>query len=414
MHANPAFDADVVIVGGGPAGLSTALFLTNAAPHLRDRILVVERATYPRDKICAGAIGARADRLLASIGVTIDVPHVPIRGLSVRALGKTFSVRRDGPVIGRVVRRIEFDHAFAEAVKARGVRIRDGVKVENVVAGAASVLLTTSMGEIRARAVVGADGVGSIVRRATGFARGVFMAQAMEVDTSFASIDESRDVLHFDLEDRGLAGYAWDFPTIVRGEPLVCRGMYELRGEGIPERLEGVPNVAERLDMRNDRLGVTASCHAVRRFAERGVSFSEPLARPRVLLVGEAAGIDPVLGEGIAQAIHYGAVAGPYLAECLAANEWSFAAWNERVRSTRLGLDLAVRSRAARHVYGPARPLVERYVTNSEAIVTAGMQWFAGERIPRRLLAKAAVDLGRAGLAWGYVKGLGLLQARGP
>lgn len=400
MRADPAFDVDLVIVGGGPAGLSTALFLTHAAPRLRDRILVLERATYPREKICAGAVGARADRLLASIGVRIDVPHVPMRGLSVRAHGKTLCVRRDGPIIGRVLRRIEFDHAFAQTVMARGVQVRDGVKVENVVVDSNSVHLTTSVGAIRARAVVGADGVGSVVRRATGFSRGVFMAQAMEVDTISAVGDGHRDILHFDLEDPGLVGYAWDFPTVVRGEHLVCRGIYELRGDGVPERPGGSPSVAERLERRLERLGVTSSDHGVRRFAERGVSFSEPLSRPRVLLVGEAAGIDPVLGEGIAQAIQYGAVAGPYLARCLAVDELSFAQWNEHVRRTRLGLDLAVRSRLARHVYGFTRPLVERFVTNSEAIVAAGMNWFAGDRIPRRLLAKAAMDLTGAGLAW--------------
>jgi menaquinone-9 beta-reductase len=396
MADSPAFDADVVIVGGGPAGLSTALFLTHVAPLLRERILVLERGKYPRDKICAGAVGARADRALESIGIRVDVPHMPIRGLSVRAQGKTLSVRRDGPIIGRVVRRIEYDQALAMQVLERGITIREGVKVDNIVVNAHSVRLSTSAGDIRARVVVGADGVGSIVRRMAGFPRGTFMAQAMEVDTGFAESDGARDVLHFDIEDQGLAGYAWDFPTIVRGEALVCRGIYELRGERIPERHEGEAGVADKLRRRNEMLGVSSSCHTVRRFAERGISFTEALARPRVLLVGEAAGIDPVLGEGIAQAILYGSVAGPYLADCLARNDVSFGSWKERLRSTRLGLDLAVRSRAARHVYGATRPLVERYVTRSRAIVEAGMQWFAGERIPRRMLAKAGVDLARA------------------
>lgn len=398
MAGGPAFDVDVVIVGGGPAGLSTALFLTHVAPALRERILVLERGKYPRDKICAGAVGARADRALASIGVRVNVPNVPIRGLSIRANGKFLAVRREGPIIGRVVRRIEYDQALASHVVERGITIREAVKVDNIVVNANAVRLSTSAGDICARVVVGADGVGSIVRRSAGFPRGTFMAQAMEVDTRFAASDGERDVLHFDVEDRGLAGYAWDFPTIVHGEALVCRGMYELRGPGIPERSESEAGVAEKLQQRNDMLGVSSSCHTVRRFAERGISFSEPLARPRVLLVGEAAGIDPVLGEGIAQAILYGSVAGPYLAECLARNDLSFNSWNSRLRSTRLGLDLAVRSRAGRYVYGATRPLVERYVTRSRAIVEAGMQWFAGERIPRRTLVKAGVDLGRTWL----------------
>src|SRR5512145_3138251 len=100
-------EVDVAIVGGGPAGISTALFLTNAAPHLRERIVVLEKSKYPREKICAGAIGARADRLLASIGVHVDVPSVPIRGLFVSAGARTLEVKR-AATIGRVVRRVEF------------------------------------------------------------------------------------------------------------------------------------------------------------------------------------------------------------------------------------------------------------------------------------------------------------------
>lgn len=400
MVSSRSFDVDLVIVGGGPAGLSTALFLEHTAPHLRKRILVLERGKYPREKICAGAVGARADKALEKIGVRIHVPSMPMRGLSVRANGKTFVVKRDGPIIGRVVRRVEFDHALALQGKARGIDVQDGVKVENVVVHAEGVDVKTSRGEIRAKAIVGADGVGSIVRRLTGFPKGSFMAQAMEVDTGFASMDGERDVLHFDLEDQGLAGYAWDFPTIVGGENLVCRGIYELRGEGVPERDAAEIGLAEKLAARNELLGVTSTCHAVRRFAERGISFSEALSRPRVLLVGEAAGIDPVLGEGIAQAILYGAVAGPYLAEGLSRNALTFGDWKDRLRSTRLGLDLAVRSRAARYVYGSVRPVVERYVTESRAIVEAGMRWFAGERIPRWTLARAALDLGRVGIGF--------------
>ena len=393
MRQGPALDVEVLIVGGGPAGLSTGLFLTHAAPHLRERVLLIEKSKYPREKICAGAVGARADLALAAIGVRVDVPHMPIRGLSVRANGKTFVVRRDGPILGRVVRRIEFDQALANEVRARNIPLRDGVKVEAIVLEPDYVRVSTSAGDIRARVLVGADGVGSVVRRATGFSRGTFLAQAMELDTAFTPGDGEPDVLHFDLQDRGLAGYAWDFPTIVQGKPMVCRGIYEVRGAGVPERAEGAGGVAEKLARRNEAFGVSG---VVRRFAERGISFSEPLSRPRVLLVGEAGGIDPVLGEGIAQAILYGAAAGPYLAESLARNDISFASWKEHVRATRLGLDLAARSRAAPYVYGGLRALMERYVTQSRAIVESGMKWFAGERIPRRMLVRAGVDLGWA------------------
>ncbi|MRG97369.1 NAD(P)/FAD-dependent oxidoreductase [Polyangium spumosum] len=399
-------DAEIVIVGGGPAGISTALFLAHTSPRLADRILVIERGKYPREKVCAGAIGARADKLLASIGARVDVPSVPIRGLSVDASGRSLATRADGPPIGRVVRRVEFDHAFAAVAMARGVRVRDGVKVTGLVVGEHAARLETSIGEIRARAVVGADGVGSVVRRALGLPRGAFMAQAVELDTERASEDEPRDLLHFDLGDRGLPGYAWDFPTLVRGEPLVCRGIYELRAEGVPERAATEPGPGDRLLARAAARGVPAPAASLRRFAERGLSLHEPFARPRVLLVGEAAGIDPALGEGIAQAIQYGAVAGPFLARALRSGDLSFASFPRVLHASRLGFDLRVRARAARFVYGGARPLVERWVTRSRALAAAGMEYFAGERVDRRALGRSALDLG------GALLGVALDQAR--
>ena len=84
---------EIAIVGGGPAGIATALFLAHAAPELTRLIVVLEKERYPREKFCAGAIGARADKLLGSIGVVVDVPSVAIRGVAFRAMGRTLRVR---------------------------------------------------------------------------------------------------------------------------------------------------------------------------------------------------------------------------------------------------------------------------------------------------------------------------------
>ncbi|HEX3595506.1 MAG TPA: FAD-dependent monooxygenase, partial [Polyangiaceae bacterium] len=220
-------DADVVIVGGGPAGLSTALFLADARPDLTDRIVVLEKRTYPRDKYCAGAVAARADALLATVGVRVDVPSVPIDGLSVCT--REGSASNSGRHIGRVVRRIEFDHALACAVRAKGVRVEEGAGVSALTVHERGVAVKTPKGLLHARVVVGADGVGSFVRRAAGLGRDDLLAQVLELDTEPVTGDPPRNVLHFDTEDRRFPGYTWDFPTVVDGEPMVCRGIYHLR-----------------------------------------------------------------------------------------------------------------------------------------------------------------------------------------
>ncbi|MFT3773747.1 MAG: hypothetical protein QM820_50890 [Minicystis sp.] len=264
---------------------------------------------------------------------------------------------------------------------------------------AGGVRLVTTAGDLRARAVVGADGVGSFVRRAIGVPRGRWLAQVVEVDTPASDGDPSRDLLHFDLTDDSLAGYAWDFPTIVGGRPLVCRGIYELRPDpgitGAPPDASDAPDVGARLVDRLGRLGHAGGVR-LKRFAERGLALHEPVARPRALLVGEAAGIDPALGEGIAQAIFYGAAAGPYLAGCLDRGDLAFTGWRRELMRSRVGLDLRIRTNATPWLYGWTRPLAERWVSGSRDLAVAGLRYFAGERVPRRRLAGAALALGGA------------------
>ena len=325
----------------------------------------------------------------------VDVPSVPVHGLSVVTPDRTpapRAARRAGAApIGRVVRRVEFDHAFAEEARARGVRVVEGARVTGLAFERDGVRVDTSQGELRARAVVGADGVGSFVRRALGAPRGRWMAQVVEVDTPPLK-GEPRDVLHFDLGDRSLLGYAWDFPTIVAGAPLVCRGAYALRPD--PEtRSPGEPglDVGAHLLARLDRLGLGAFTR-LKRFSERGLSLHEPLGRPRALLVGEAAGIDPALGEGIAQAIAYGAVAGPYLAGAIERDDLGFTDWPGELRRSRVGLDLRLRAAFTPWLYGRARPLVEGWAAGSPDLAIAGMRYWAGERVPRLHLLKAALS----------------------
>jgi 2-polyprenyl-6-methoxyphenol hydroxylase-like FAD-dependent oxidoreductase len=125
---------DVAIVGGGPAGISTALHLHAAAP--RARIVVLEKARYPREKICAGGIGARAFRLLERIGVDVVCPRVALDALAIRLAGDTMVVHQPG--LGAVVRRIEFDHALARLRGRRRRRGRRGAPTRRVPARCAA------------------------------------------------------------------------------------------------------------------------------------------------------------------------------------------------------------------------------------------------------------------------------------
>ena len=388
----------VLIVGGGPAGVATALFLSNAAPALTDRIVIVEKETYPREKFCAGAIGTRGDRLLSSIGITVDVPSVPIDGMGFRAMGKT-TVVRDGN-IGRVIRRIEYDAELAGIAKKRGIEIIEDAKVGSLRRVAGGFEVDSSKGPFRCSVLIGADGVGSVVRRELGFGATRYRAQALEIDTEAVEDDLPRDVLLFDASHRQLPGYYWDFPTIVEGRELMCRGVYLLSSGGETPRVQ----IQDILDAELKRRGLALSRYRKKRFAERGFEPHQPIAQPHVLLVGEAAGIDPVTGEGIAQALFYGATAGRYVADRFPRESFGFEDWPAEVRAAHVGRDLLVREKGVPLFYGNARPRVERFLHASPEFIRLGLQHFAGKRWSKARAVQAGLQaLGHTAL-WGAAR----------
>ncbi|MBE7483789.1 MAG: NAD(P)/FAD-dependent oxidoreductase [Polyangiaceae bacterium] len=374
---------EVLIIGGGPAGSATALFLAHHAPALTDRVLVVEKERFPREKFCAGGVGARADKLLGSIGVTVDVPSVWLNGIAFRAMGRTTTVREQG--IGRVVRRVEFDHELARIAQSRGVPFAEGVRVLGLTRCADGYEVETSAGPVRARVVVGADGVQSVVRRALGFESAKYRAQAIEVDTEPVESDLPRDVILFDASHRELPGYYWDFPTLVNGREMVVRGVYLLRPTDSPAVVEIQDLLAAELEQRGLDLGKLKK----KRYAELAFDPHVPVSRPHVLLVGESAGIDPVTGEGIAQAIYYGSSAAKYLARKLAARDLGFEDWPSEIRRSSIGRDLMVRTLGVPLFYGAPRANVEAFLHAAPEFIRLGCQHFGGKPWSKAALARA-------------------------
>lgn len=372
---------DLVIVGGGPAGLSTALHLHAVAPALR--VVVVEKASYPREKICAGGVGARAFRILEKLGVEVACPKVPIDALALRMDGRTVVSRAPGLAV--VVRRVEFDHALAHQARARGIEILEGTTVERItIDEETGVRVTTATGlELHARAIVGADGVSGVVRRQTGFAQSGLRAQVAELDTEGVAEDQPRDTIVFDLGVGDLNGYAWDFPTVVDGRPLVCRGAYVIRNLG-PDDARGrlAAYLAER--------GLRIKDYRIKQFAERGWEPGAEISAPRVLLVGEAAGIDIATGEGIGQAIEYGAVAGPYLARAFERDRLRFSDWHLVVDRHHLGFQLRIRHACYRWFFSAKRPSIERMLPAMTAGIQLGLEDFAGVPLSKLAMLRAS------------------------
>jgi flavin-dependent dehydrogenase len=248
----------------------------------------------------------------------------------------------------------------------------------------------TSEGPVEAAIVVGADGVGGVVRKALGLGAGALRAQVLELDTEPVTSDRDRTLIHFDASDR-FTGYAWDFPTVVDGENLVCRGVYWLKLGGVELDIHAL--LAGRLA----RMGLDIDRYKKKRFAERGYDPSEKLTDGALMLAGEAAGIDPVSGEGIAQAIEYGALAGRFLAGVLASGQACVDGWTREVDRSRLARDLRIRRAVMGLFYGERRAAVERFVLDCPEFLHVGCQHFAAQRYHR---AKLAWALARAAAAY--------------
>ncbi len=382
-------DHDVVIVGGGPAGISTALHLQAAAPALR--IVVLEKERYPREKICAGGIGARAFKLLEKIDVFVDCPCVRFDAVAMRVAGETVVARE--PWAGVVVRRLEFDHAFAKLAIERGIEVRDGAEVTAIRTAEHGVTVEVDGEALTARAVVGADGVGGIVRRQIGFPRGELRAQAVELDTGAAPGDLPRDTVVFDFSTTELRGYAWDFPTQVAGEPLVCRGVYVLRDPRSRELASPSAEPRTRLASYLAERGLAIADYRIKQLAERGFEPGAEIAVPRVLLVGETAGIDIATGEGIGQAIEYGSIAGRYLADALAHDDLGFTDWRRTVAHHHLGWQLALRHALYRVFYSHRRARIEPLMPRLHQLFRVGVQDFAGAPMSRLAIMRGAGQL---------------------
>jgi flavin-dependent dehydrogenase len=377
---------DLVIVGGGPAGLTAAIALVARAPSLRGRLVVLEAATYPREKPCAGAIGGRGDRILEELDARPDVPSVYVDGISLKTRFGEASARVGG--IGRVIRRLEFDAELAAIARRKGVTIVEGARVTGVTVEANRARVATSKGDLDAAIVIGADGVGSVVRRAMGLGRGALRAQVLEVDTPQVDADRPRSHLHFDASDVSLPGYAWDFPTLVDGERLVSRGVYHLR------MADEEIDLAKLLGARLDAIGLDLSKCKNKRYAERGYERDAPLQQGPLLLAGEAAGIDPITGEGIAQAIEHGALAGRFVADA-AVHGAPLDAWGDVVKRSRLSLDLTVRTGVVPMFYGRLRERMERFLGASDTAIHVGCQHFGGLPIDQLKLAKVGLQAAR-------------------
>ena len=277
---------DVLVVGAGPAGSSTAIHLARAGA----RVLLVDRARFPRDKPCGGGLTGRALKRIPvdpSPVVERDVDRFELR----LRYGSRFTRDHDRPLI-RMTQRRRLDAFLAEHAAAAGAELRDGTRIDSFELDETGVTARAGRNAVRAGALVGADGANGIVARALGIDGEIVRGVALEGNVPL-------DALRGDLERTAVielavlpGGYGWVFP----------KGDHANLGVG------GWGSEGPRL---RDHLARLAREHGVDAGAVTDVRghrlpmrrLGTPAARGRALLVGDAAGlVDPLSGDGMYEA----------------------------------------------------------------------------------------------------------------
>jgi geranylgeranyl reductase family protein len=382
---------DAIVVGAGPAGSTAAYRLAAAGAD----VLLLDRATFPRDKPCGGGVTERAVRLLPfSIDPVVEDVATSV-DLRLR-YGRTLR-RGDGEPLVYLTQRKRLDLFLAEQAAAAGAEFLDGTRVAGVESGEGGIAVLADGTRYEAQLLIGADGVNGVTARALELGGNQHVGVALEGNLPGSELREDyrgKLVLEFGVVP---GGYGWVFP---KGDH-VNFGVGGWGGAG--------PALRDHLRQLCEAHGVSAAdLEQVRGYRLPLRSPRSTLARGRALVVGDAAGlIDPVSGDGMFEGFlssQYAAAAaldllagrasnldpyGPRLAKRLATHLW--ASWGVKV-----ALDRFPRSTFAlastRIVWGA----VERIVRGDVADVS-GVGGLARPPLKLvKLLVRASGDPGRA------------------
>lgn len=357
---------DVIVVGGGPGGSTCASFLARDG----HRVLLLDRATFPRDKVCGDAISGKSASVLRELGIqdlVEEAPHAIAEGVTfsgprgdvvqipfpkdVDPTGIKNSKKYNYVTAGYVSRRLVYDNLLFQHAKAqKSVTAMENADVKDVLLeGGRAVGVRLADGrEFRAPVVVGADGALSVVAQKVGaFERdhdhwiGAFRVYMTGVKGMTNDIE-----IHF--VEGLIPGYFWIFP-VDGGMANVGSGMIETDLQAVDRKtgkkkvqlIEDTYRIMREHPAFKDRFADAKEVDGSRRgwILPLG-SKHRPIAGDGWMLVGDAAAlIDPFSGEGIGNAMVSGRLAAAQATKALANKDVSKAALIPYEMAVRAELD---------------------------------------------------------------------------
>jgi len=313
---------DVAIVGAGPAGSLAAQRLAGGGA----RVVLLERATFPRDKPCGDGVSACGLAVLARTGLDEWASQFPAPDM-LRLIppdGQVLDVQPQAAFCyGRTIPRRLLDARLAQAAVGAGARLWERTRVRGVERANGAGLTVVADGlEVTAQLVILADGSNAVVTRKLGLVQGpsefVAVRQYMAGDTG----PPGRMEVHF--QKKTAPGYTWLFPmgngrvNVGTGTSIrrVRRGEAMLRE--VLARFASDPTATDGRLARAEPIGPVQG-HLLRARLGSTRTHAE-----RVLVIGDAAGlVSPFSGEGIAPALESGEMAAARALAALATGDFS-------------------------------------------------------------------------------------------
>jgi geranylgeranyl reductase family protein len=315
---------DVVIAGAGPAGCAAAYMLSGKGL----KIALIDKETFPRDKICGDAIGADVSKQFHLISESLtkkleQFPEkIPSNGVRFftpqhQKLDIEFAKPKDKFGGGFVTKRIDFDNFFfSETAKLTDVNVFQNEKIGSVINEKDKIILQSANKCFEARIALGADGAHSVLNKKltqNKVEKDHYCAGVRQYYSNVKGFHPQNHIeLHFYKDI--LPGYLWVFPlpnnraNVGLGmlSSVVSKKQINLKKELI-HLLETEPTLKDRF---KDAIPETE----IQGFGLPLGSKKRSISGDHFLLLGDAAGlIDPFTGEGIANSIRSGRVAAAHV-----------------------------------------------------------------------------------------------------
>ena len=343
---------DLLIVGAGPAGLSTAMHLLKIDPSWKERLIILEKSEHPRSKICGGGVTQFGLKILRELGFSLPLPlsQDVVNYLNLNYHKRTIHVQ--GEPLFNVYNRPEFDQYLATNAKSRGIQIRENEEVKSLEVLKDRIKVNTTKRSYETALVVGADGSSGIVRKyVQGKNKQKNLARTLKiwVHGTFSSPRFKGQSALFDFSNLSnrFSGYTWDFPNRIGGSPGYNQGVYESRIVRTKPPIK-LTNILDhnfpRSDSKDERpILESAPIH--------WFNPKYPISDQRIILTGDAAGVDVLFGEGIGPALGYGKIASNEIDYAFRKNEFNLRGYKTNLLISELGRYLFIRWLLAVLVY---------------------------------------------------------------